>query len=158
MVADALTAKITTLPTARTRTLTWDHGHEMAAHARFTIDTGMQVYFCDPKSPWQRVEHGLAITDPSSIGVPYRLNREHVLAPAVLAAGAAGAAGPPPAPATQRRAKPNVGDLMAVVALVGDGGAGRGRRRLNTVGPGGGRPTDRYPPGRRWRRRPQLWL
>jgi IS30 family transposase len=54
LVADALAAKITTLPAALTRTLTWDLGHEMAEHARFTIDTGIQVYFCDPKSPWQR--------------------------------------------------------------------------------------------------------
>jgi IS30 family transposase len=54
LVADALAAKITTLPTALTRTLTWDQGHEMAAHARFTSETGIEVYFCDPKSPWQR--------------------------------------------------------------------------------------------------------
>ena len=51
LVADALAAKITTLPAALTRTLTWDQGHEMAAHARFTDDTGIEVYFCDPKSP-----------------------------------------------------------------------------------------------------------
>ena len=54
LVADALAAKITTLPAALTRTLTWDQGHEMAAHARFTDETGIEVYFCDPKSPWQR--------------------------------------------------------------------------------------------------------
>jgi transposase, IS30 family len=54
LVADALAAKITTLPAALTRTLTWDQGHEMAAHTRFTSETGIDVYFCDPKSPWQR--------------------------------------------------------------------------------------------------------
>ena len=54
VVADALAAKITTLPAAMTRTLTWDQGHEMAQHVRFTKQTGVEVYFCDPKSPWQR--------------------------------------------------------------------------------------------------------
>jgi IS30 family transposase len=54
LVADALAAKITTLPAALTRTLTWDQGNEMAAHAKFTSTTGIEVYFCDPKSPWQR--------------------------------------------------------------------------------------------------------
>jgi IS30 family transposase len=54
LVADALAAKITTLPAALTRTLTWDQGHEMAQHLRFTQVTGIEVYFCDPKSPWQR--------------------------------------------------------------------------------------------------------
>jgi IS30 family transposase len=54
LVADALAAKITTLPAALTRTLTWDQGNEMAEHAQFTLDTGIKVYFCDPKSPWQR--------------------------------------------------------------------------------------------------------
>jgi IS30 family transposase len=54
LVAEALAAKITTLPAALTRTLTWDQGHEMAEHVRFTKETGVEVYFCDPKSPWQR--------------------------------------------------------------------------------------------------------
>jgi IS30 family transposase len=54
VVADALAAKITTLPAALTRTLAWDQGHEMAEHARFTAATEIEVYFCDPRSPWQR--------------------------------------------------------------------------------------------------------
>ena len=53
-VADALAAAITTLPKQLAKSLTWDQGTEMAAHQRFTIATGVQVYFCDPKSPWQR--------------------------------------------------------------------------------------------------------
>ena len=54
LVAGALGAAITTLPRQLTRSLTWDQGHEMAEHARFTVDTRVAVYFCDPKSPWQR--------------------------------------------------------------------------------------------------------
>jgi IS30 family transposase len=54
VVADALTEKITTLPVALRRSLTWDQGKEMAEHARFSIDSGVTVYFCDPRSPWQR--------------------------------------------------------------------------------------------------------
>ncbi|GAJ84491.1 hypothetical protein NBRGN_074_00420 [Nocardia brasiliensis NBRC 14402] len=54
LVAEALAARILTLPDALRRTLTWDQGYEMAEHAAFTIATGVSVYFCDPKSPWQR--------------------------------------------------------------------------------------------------------
>jgi IS30 family transposase len=54
VVADALAAAITTVPKQLAKSLTWDQGHEMAEHRRFTAATGIQVYFCDPKSPWQR--------------------------------------------------------------------------------------------------------
>jgi IS30 family transposase len=50
----ALTRKILTLPENLRRALTWDRGVEMAQHAQFTVDTNVQVYFCDPHSPWQR--------------------------------------------------------------------------------------------------------
>ncbi len=53
-VRDAITRAITTLPEALRRSLTWDQGTEMAGHAQLRIDTGVQVYFCDPHSPWQR--------------------------------------------------------------------------------------------------------
>ena len=53
-VADALAGKITELPAQLRRSLTWDQGKEMAAHARFSVETGVPVYFCDPRSPWQR--------------------------------------------------------------------------------------------------------
>jgi IS30 family transposase len=42
------------LPEELRRSLTWDQGKEMHAHRRFTIVTNVQVYFCDPRSPWQR--------------------------------------------------------------------------------------------------------
>ena len=53
-VREAMAGKIQTLPEALRRSITWDQGREMAEHARFKIDTGIDVYFCDPHSPWQR--------------------------------------------------------------------------------------------------------
>jgi IS30 family transposase len=54
VVAAALAAKITELPKQLRRSLTWDQGREMAQHAAFSVTSGVPVYFCDPRSPWQR--------------------------------------------------------------------------------------------------------
>jgi IS30 family transposase len=53
-VRDAITAQLGGLPEHLRRSLTWDQGAELAQHARLKIDTGLQVFFCDPQSPWQR--------------------------------------------------------------------------------------------------------
>ena len=53
-VRDALTETVQRLPEHLWQSLTWDQGREMAQHVQFSIDTGVDVYFCDPKSPWQR--------------------------------------------------------------------------------------------------------
>ena len=53
-VRDAIAAAIITLPEQLRRSLTWDQGTEMAQHAKLRIKTGLQIYFCDPHSPWQR--------------------------------------------------------------------------------------------------------
>jgi IS30 family transposase len=53
-VRDAITTQIQSLPEQLRRSLTWDQGTEMAQHPQLKIDTGLQVYFCDPQSPWQR--------------------------------------------------------------------------------------------------------
>jgi IS30 family transposase len=53
-VRAAIASTITTLPEQLRRSLTWDQGAEMAQHAQLRIDTGLQIFFCDPQSPWQR--------------------------------------------------------------------------------------------------------
>ena len=53
-VVAALAKHVRKLPEQLRRSLTWDQGKEMHAHKRFTIATNVQVYFCDPRSPWQR--------------------------------------------------------------------------------------------------------
>jgi IS30 family transposase len=53
-VVTALARRVQRLPAALRQSLTWDRGKEMAQHAQFTIATNVQVYFCDPQSPWQR--------------------------------------------------------------------------------------------------------
>ena len=53
-VRDAMTLAIQSLPKALMRSITWDQGKEMAEHAQFSLETGIEVFFCDPHSPWQR--------------------------------------------------------------------------------------------------------
>jgi IS30 family transposase len=51
---EVLTPMIASLPDQIRKTLTWDQGAEMAQHATIAIDAGIEIYFCDPHSPWQR--------------------------------------------------------------------------------------------------------
>lgn len=54
VVVDALIREVRRLPGQLIATLTWDRGHELQQHQRFSVATNVQVYFCDPQSPWQR--------------------------------------------------------------------------------------------------------
>ena len=54
VVVAALSKHVRKLPATLRRSLTWDRGLEMAKHKEFTVATKVQVYFCDPQSPWQK--------------------------------------------------------------------------------------------------------
>jgi IS30 family transposase len=56
-VVAALAKHVRKLPEELQRSLTWDQGKEMHAHKRFTVATNVRVYFCDPRSPWQRARN-----------------------------------------------------------------------------------------------------
>ncbi|WP_157379928.1 IS30 family transposase, partial [Burkholderia ubonensis] len=53
-VVSALSKQVRKLPAQLRKSVTWDRGMELAQHKQFTIATDVQVYFCDPQSPWQR--------------------------------------------------------------------------------------------------------
>lgn len=53
-VTEAIRKQLANLPDQLVKSLTWDRGSEMGSHKQFTIDTGIDVFFCDPRSPWQR--------------------------------------------------------------------------------------------------------
>ena len=53
-VVSALIKQAHKLPSELYKSLTWDRGSELASHKRFTLETDIDVYFCDPQSPWQR--------------------------------------------------------------------------------------------------------
>jgi IS30 family transposase len=87
---NALAATITTLPEQLRRSLTWDRGKEMSAHVQFKIETGLPVYFADPKSPWppRRVRTLVLLREDE-----FRGSTEQVPAGAAGACGAAGGGG-----------------------------------------------------------------
>ena len=53
-VRNAVAKAMRTLPAQLRRSLTWDQGAEMSQHAKLKLETGLEIYFCDPRSPWQR--------------------------------------------------------------------------------------------------------
>ena len=60
-VVNALIKNARKMPQELYKSLTWDRGHEMADHKRFTLATDISVYFCDPHSPWQRGSNRLDV-------------------------------------------------------------------------------------------------
>jgi IS30 family transposase len=87
-VCDAITQTIITLPEQLRRSLTWDQGAEMAQHARLQIDAGIQVYFCDPHSPWQQFLGEIERTIPRSRPASGRAPRTGLVQDATCGTGA----------------------------------------------------------------------
>src|SRR5207237_113864 len=73
-VREGIAASIVKLPLSLRRSLTWDQGAEMSQHQRFTVETGVAIYFCDPGHPWQRYPPRLlsAIASPTSAAASAR--------------------------------------------------------------------------------------
>jgi hypothetical protein len=62
-VVNALIKQARKLPTELYKSLTWDRGSEMTGHQKFTLETDIQVYFCDPQSPWESRRHYFCIAN-----------------------------------------------------------------------------------------------
>jgi IS30 family transposase len=77
-VRDAIASTITTLPEQLRRSLTWDQGAEMAKHTELRVATGLQIFFCDPHSPWQL----RPTSSTPTLGVPGRANHPQLWGPA----------------------------------------------------------------------------